>query len=127
MGELKKIMFVEDDLTIYEMYKIKLEKEWFNILFCSNWLDALSKIVEYKPDLILLDIMMPTMDWFETLVVIKDLTTTIKAKILIFSNISSDKDIQKWLDLWADEYIVKANITPKELIEKINKHLSKNN
>lgn len=117
--EPKKVMIVEDESTMYEMYKIKFEKEWFQVLVCTNWLSALAQIVEYQPDIILLDIMMPSMDGLETLSAIKELTTTIHAKIIIFSNISSQKEINKAMTLGADGYIVKANTTPKYIIDKI--------
>lgn len=116
----KKIMLVEDDTTIYEMYKIKLEKEWFEVCVCDNWLKALAIITQFRPDIILLDIMMPQMDGFETLSAIKELTTTFsETKIIMFSNLNSRSDIEKWFSFWADDYIVKADVTPKELIEKL--------
>lgn len=124
MKNTKKIMIVEDDSSISEMYKIKFEKEWFEVLVCENWLQSLSKIVDFRPNIILLDIMMPQMDWFEVLKAIKELTTTFsKTKIIIFSNLNSSKDIEKWLLYWADDYILKAQVTPKELIEKLQKYI----
>lgn len=121
----KKIMIVDDDKNIYEMYELKFKKEWFDVVVCINWLDAVVKLLEFKPDIILLDIMMPQMDWFETLRAIKELTTTINSKIIIFSNINTKKDIEKWYELWADKYIVKANCTPKEIVDIVNQMLLK--
>lgn len=121
----KKIMIVDDDRSMYEMYELKFKKEWFDVMVCINWLDALSKVSEFKPDLILLDVMMPQMDWFETLKAIKQLTTTIKSKIIMFSNINTKKDIEKGYELWADEYIVKANCTPREIVNIVNIMLNK--
>lgn len=121
---IKKIMIVEDDPSIYEMYKMKFEKEWFEVLVCVNWLEALTKIVDFRPHLVLLDVMMPQMDWFEVLKAIKELTTTFtRVRIIMFSNLNSQKDIDKWIELWADEYVVKADFTPKELLEKIQKYI----
>lgn len=121
----KKIMIVDDDRNMYEMYELKFKKEWFDVLVCINWLDALTKVSEFRPDLILLDVMMPQMDWFETLRAIKELTTTIKSKIIMFSNINTKKEIEKWYALWADEYIVKANCTPREIVNIVNMILEK--
>ena len=115
----KKIMIVDDDENIYEMYRLKFEKEWFTVLVCKNGLIALSKLTDFKPDLILLDIMMPEMNGFETLSAIKELTTTIDSKIIIFSNINNKNDIIKWMHIWADDYIVKADVTPKEIVKKV--------
>ncbi len=120
----KKIMIVEDDSSISEMYKLKFEKEWFEVLVCDNWLLALSKINDFRPFIILLDIMMPQMDWFETLKAMKELTTTFNnTKIIIFSNLNSSKDIEKWFLFWADDYILKSDITPRELVDKIQKYI----
>ena len=121
----KKIMIVDDDKNMYEMYELKFQKEWFIVMVCVNWLDALTKVTDFKPDVILLDVMMPQMDGFETLRAIKELTTTIKSKIIMFSNINTKKDIEKWYELWADEYIVKANCTPKEIVNIVNLVLEK--
>lgn len=122
----KKIMIVEDDINTYEMYKIKFEKEWFKVLVSTNWLDALTKMVDFKPDVILLDIMMPSMDGFETLSAIKNLTTTIDAKIIICSNLNDKKNIVRWFEIWADDYLVKANVTPNEIYLRVKKLLKMN-
>ena len=118
-----KILIVEDDLNTQEMYKIKFLKEWFDVLTSNNWLDSLTKLSDFKPDIILLDIMMPSMDWFETLRAIKDLTTTIKSKIIICSNLNDKKNILKWFEIWADDYVFKANITPGDLYLRVMKLL----
>lgn len=110
-----KILIVEDDLNTQEMYKIKFEKEWFDVMTSNNWLDSLTKLTDFKPDVILLDIMMPSMDWFETLSAIKELTTTINSKVIICSNLNDKKNILKWFEIWADDYVVKANVTPWDL------------
>ncbi len=122
----KKIMIVEDDINTYEMYSLKLKKEWFEVLVSTNWLDALTKLVDFKPDVILLDIMMPSMDGFETLTAIKELTTTINAKIIICSNLNDKKNIVRWFEIWADDYLVKANVTPNEIYERVKKLLKMN-
>lgn len=121
--KFQKIMIVDDDRNIYEMYELKFKKEWYDVLVCINGLNALTKISEFQPDVILLDVMMPQMDGFETLKAIKELTTTLRSKIIMFSNINSKKEIEKWYQLGADQYIVKANSTPKEMVETINKIL----
>ena len=121
--ETKRIMIVEDDLNTSDMYRLKFEKNNFKVLVSNNWLDALTKLVDFNPDIILLDIMMPSMNWFETLSAIKELTTTINAKIIICSNLSDKKDILKWFEIWADDYLVKANVTPTEIFERVKKLL----
>lgn len=118
--EAKKILLVEDEVSISEVYKLKLEKEWFSVLVADNWLTALTMISEFNPDLILLDIMMPSMNGFDSLTTIRNLAPSMKScKIIMFSNLSSQSDIDKAMTAWADWYIVKADITPKELVQKL--------
>lgn len=122
--ELKKILIVEDEKDIVDIYKMKLEKEWFLVESAYDWFKALTKAVEFKPDLVLLDIMMPNMDGFESLSTIRNLAPSMKdTKIVMFSNLSAKKDIDKAMTSWADWYIIKANFTPAELIEKVKEFL----
>lgn len=118
----KTIMIVEDSEDLVEMYRMKLEKVWFNVLVETNWFEALDKLANKTPELILLDIMMPGMDWFEVLEKIRN-DLKITSKIIVFSNLDGIKNQQKAISLWADGFILKASITPSELIEKINKIL----
>lgn len=113
-----KILIVEDDMDIAQMYKLKLDKEWFDVEIAEDGFVALSSVVEFEPDVILLDIMMPSMNWFETLKVIRE-ETSIETKIIMFSNISSQKHIEKSLKMWADDYLIKSDTTPKEAVAKI--------
>lgn len=113
-----KLLIVEDDETLSEMYKIKFEKEWFEVLVANNWFDASIKIWWFKPNVILLDIMMPDMDWFETLKVFRQ-QTSLDTKIIMFSNLDKDDDIKEAMKLWADDYLIKANVTPKQAVEKV--------
>lgn len=122
--EAKKILIVEDDISIIDIYKIKFEKEWFNVKIAENWLIALTMIADFQPDLILLDIMMPSMNWFDSLLTIRNLAPSMKStKIIMFSNLSSKEDIDKATEFWADWYIIKANFTPKEVLEKVKWYL----
>lgn len=119
-----KILIVEDDINLASMYKIKFEKEWFEVKIANNWLIAVTQIAEFKPNIILLDIMMPSMDWFETLKVIRQLAPSITCKIIMFSNLNDKADIEKSMRLWADAYLLKADTTPKQAVEKIQELLN---
>lgn len=124
MTEFKaKILIVEDDESLYQMYKIKFEKEWYEVMVANNGLQASTKVADFKPDMILLDIMMPDMDWFETLKVMKQ-QSSLKTKIIMLSNLDKKEDIDKAMLLWADDYIIKANTTPKQVVEKVSKMLN---
>ncbi len=118
MNEIK-VLIVEDDMELAQMYRLKFEKEWFQVKIADNWFTAVTLVTEFEPNAILLDIMMPSMDWFETLRVIRELAPSLDCKIIMFSNLNSKEDIEKCMSRWADAYLLKANTTPKEATEKI--------
>ncbi len=113
-----KILIVEDDIALSEMYKMKFTKEWFEAEVAENGFNAIVKLQQFQPDAILLDIMMPDMDWFEALRVIRE-QTSMNTKIIMFTNLDKKEDIDKALNSGADDYVIKANITPKEIVEKV--------
>lgn len=121
---MKKVLIIEDDIVLSDMYTLKLKKAWFEVEQCINWLDWLTHIWEFNPDIILLDIMMPTMNWFETLEAIKHQTSS-RSKIVMFTNIVDKDKIEKAMESWADDYLIKANTNPSDVIDKISELLNK--
>jgi DNA-binding response OmpR family regulator len=117
--DVKKILIVEDDAEIATMYKLKFEREEFEVHVCDNWLNAVTDIISIVPDVVLLDLMMPTMDGFETLRVIRQLAPSLKTKIVMFTNLNNQADIDRCMELWADDFLLKASTTPKEAVERI--------
>lgn len=126
MKNTKKILIIEDDTVLSEMYAIKLKKEGFEVKEKINWLEWLSQIWDYNPDLILLDLMMPTMNGFETLQALKS-QTSINSKIIVFTNVVDKEKLELAMEYWADDYLIKSNTNPSDIIEKINKMLEENN
>ena len=121
---MKKVLIIEDDKILSEMYALKLRKEGFEVKESINWLEWLTCIWEFNPDIVLLDIMMPTMNWFETLEAIKNQTFS-RSKIIMFTNIVDKDKIKTAMQAWADDYLIKANTNPSDVIEKINLLLNK--
>ncbi len=121
---MKKVLIIEDDKILSEMYALKLRKEGFEVKESINWLEWLTCIWEFNPDIVLLDIMMPTMNWFETLEAIKNQTSS-RSKIIMFTNIVDKDKIKTAMQAWADDYLIKANTNPSDVIEKINLLLNK--
>lgn len=113
-----KVLIIEDDLVLSDMYTKKLEKEGFEVKQATDWLKWLTVLEYFCPDAILLDIMMPSMNWFETLKAIKNQTSS-KSKIFMFTNIIDKNKINEALENWADDYIIKAETTPSEIAKKI--------
>jgi len=118
----KKLLIVEDDKVLNEMYSLKFKKEGYEVESAYEWLDGLAKVAEFNPDVILLDLMMPSMNGFETLEAIKNQTSS-ECKIIIFTNVVDKEKIEKAIEMWADDYLIKADTTPKIAVTKVKKIL----
>lgn len=118
-----KILIIEDDLVLNDMYSKKFINEGFEVKQAKDWLEWLTILEKFTPDAILLDIMMPSMDWFETLKAIKNQTSS-QSKIFMFTNIIDKDKIKEAMEYWADDYIIKAETTPSEIAKKIKKSIS---
>lgn len=122
----KKIMIVEDEEMLSQLYRIKFEKENYVVKVCNNGMEAVTHVTSFAPDAILLDIMMPHMDGFETLRVIRELAPTLKSKIVMFSNLNNPLEIERCKKVWADAYLLKATTTPGNAVAKVDELLAEN-
>lgn len=120
---MSKILLVDDEPDILEFLKYNLEQEDFEVLTSTNGKDALKKIL-LKPDLIILDIMMPEMDGFELYQQIKSDKNFRYIPIIFLTAKSGETNEIKGLDLGASDYIQKP-ISPKKLIARIKSNLRK--
>ncbi len=119
----QKILVVEDDPFLSNLLKIRLEKEKMEVITAKDGEEALKKIQETEPDLILLDLILPKKSGFEVLQNIS-LDPNLKDKpIIIISNLGQTTDVQKAKELGAVEYFVKAKISIDDLIFKIKEFL----
>jgi DNA-binding response OmpR family regulator len=119
-----KILIIEDDRYISKMYQLKLSLDGFDVQVADNGRIGLEKVSEFKPDIILTDILMPELDGFEVIKSVKadeDLKTI---PILIMSNLGQEDHIQKGLELGALGYIVKSQYTPSKVVDKIKEILA---
>jgi len=122
----KKILLVDDDPSISGLYKERLEViDGFNVTICPNGSEAIEMLDKQNFDLILLDIMMPKIGGLDVLDVIKSKEKYQKIPIIMLTALIDEEPYKKSLIKGADDYIVKTKITPKELFEKIKKHLEK--
>ena len=117
--EDRKVLIVEDDEFLLQMYSTKLELEGFKVLEAVNGLQGLKTAQKEKPDLILLDLNLPEMNGFEVLSNLKREDDTKDIKVLILTNYSQKEDIDRCLSLGADDYLIKAHFVPSEVISKI--------
>lgn len=120
----KKILIVEDIEDLNDLYEIVFEKHGYKVAIAKNGQEALDIVASFNPDFVLLDIMMPEMNWFEFLKRFNDEVLDIdidqKMIIAVHSNLSQDSDIKKSFELWADYYFKKSDFTPFSLVEKVN-------
>jgi len=117
------ILIVEDDKFLRELISQKLVKEGYNISQAIDGEEGLKKIKEEKPDLVLLDLILPGIDGFEVLARIKEEQEVTKIPIIVLSNLGQKEDVEKGIGLGAVDYLVKAHFTPGEIIEKIKRIL----
>lgn len=119
-----KILLVEDSKVIQQMYRNKLIFEQFNVLTADNGMEAIKILSQEKPDIILLDLMMPIMDGYKVLQVIKTDPRLANIPVLVFSAKGQPEEVEKALNLGAAGYIVKATTKPNEVVDQIRKVLS---
>lgn len=115
----KKILIVEDDKFLRELISQKLVKEGYDISEAIDGEEGIKKVKEEKPDLVLLDLILPGADGFEVLSRIKADPALAPIPVIILSNLGQKDDIEKGLKLGAVDYLIKAHFTPAEIIEKI--------
>jgi DNA-binding response OmpR family regulator len=115
----KNILIVEDDKMLRELISKKLEKENYNISVAIDGEEGLKKIKEERPDLILLDLILPGIDGFEVLERIKQDPEINKIPVVILSNLGQKEEIEKGLKLGATDYLIKAHFTLGEIVEKV--------
>ena len=124
MAEKKKtILIIEDDKFLRDLIAQKLLKEGFDISEAIDGEQGFKKVKEDRPDLILLDLILPGIDGFEVLAKIKEDPVLAEIPVIILSNLGQKDDIERGLKLGAVDYLIKAHFTPGEVIEKIKSAL----
>lgn len=119
----KKILLVEDDTTLAEVYRSRLELEGFETKLVTNGEEALSAIQEYKPDLVLLDAMMPKISGFDVLDIIRNTPATANTRVIMLTALSQPKDKERAENLGVDEYLVKSQVVIGDVIARVKHHL----
>ena len=116
---MKKILIIEDDKFLRELIVRKLNEEDFEVSEAVDGEEGIKKIIEEKPDLILLDLILPGIDGFEVLARMKKESVLSSIPVIILSNLGQKDDVEKGLKMGAIGYLIKAHFTPGEIIEKI--------
>lgn len=119
-----KVLIAEDDQMLSEIYQKKFESAGFDVEIAKSGNETLKKIREFIPDLVMLDLVMPEKDGFDVLEKIKWDAKLKNTKVIVFSNLSQQEDIEKAEALGAEGFIVKSNFTPQEIVEKAKEVLA---
>jgi DNA-binding response OmpR family regulator len=126
-GEVKKkILLVEDDQALAAVYKSRLELENFDVSHVANGELALQTTKEFKPDLILLDAMMPKISGFDVLDILRHTPETMNIRIIMLTALSQPKDKERAESLGVDDYMVKSQVVIGDVVERVKHHLGMN-
>lgn len=124
----KKVLIVEDDNDISEMYRIRITASGFEVETAANGEDGIAKMKKFHPDLVLLDIVMPKKDGFDLLEEVReasDKENIKKIPIIVLSNLASPIDIMEGKRLGAQDWWIKAFNTPSQISEKVKDFFNK--
>ncbi len=115
----KIILLVEDDIFVSDIYQTKLGQEGFQVLVAENGMEAVKKLKDSIPDLILLDIVMPYMDGMEVLRKLKEKKEWKDIPVMLLTNLSDKEKVDEGMGLGASDYLIKSHFTPSEVVEKV--------
>lgn len=119
----KKILLVEDDAGLANVYKTRLEVEGFDVKHVSNGEEALATALEYRPNLVVLDVMMPRINGFDVLDILRNTPEIGSIPVIMLTALSQAKDRQRAEELGADEYLVKSQVVIGDVVARIKHHL----
>lgn len=123
MQNNKKILLVEDDSALAQVYQSRLELEGFEVKHVANGEDALSSAVTFRPDLVVLDAMMPKINGFDVLDILRNTPETTNVRVIMLTALSQVKDKERAEQLGADDYLVKSQVVISDVVARIKHHL----
>jgi len=122
---MSKVLLVEDDSLMVKMYDLKFTHDGFNVSVALDGEEGLQKARAENPDIIVLDIMLPKMSGTEVLEKLKEDPTTRDKPVIILTNLNvTEEDVAKCKDLGAKEILMKTDVTPQEVVDKIRQYLT---
>jgi len=119
----KKILLVEDDEALASVYVARMQAEGFDVRRVPNGEAALATALEYKPDLILLDAMMPKVSGFDVLDILRNTPETTNIRIIMLTALSQESDLARAKQLGVDEYLVKSQVVIADVVDRIKLQL----
>ena len=122
---MKKILFIEDESALQKTFRDVLEKEGYQMVSALDGENGLELAKSQKPDLILLDLILPKKNGFEVLEELKKDDSTREIPVIVLTNLEDIESVEKAIELGATTYLVKAQYTLEEVITKVKKALEK--
>lgn len=116
---MSKILIVEDDISLRDVYSARLEAEGYEISLAANGEEALAAAVKDRPDLILLDVMMPKISGFDVLDIIRTTPEIAHTRVIMMTALSAAEDRERGEKLGVDKYLVKSQVTLEEVVSTI--------
>lgn len=123
MSDTKTILLVEDDDNLANVYQTRLQAEGFKTVRVANGEDALQTTLQAKPDLILLDVMMPKVSGFDVLDILRNTPETAEIKVIMLTALSQDADRERAKSLGVDDYLVKSQVVIADVVDRVKQHL----
>jgi len=120
-----KILLVDDDKVFSEMYKLRLEASGYEVILVEDGEKALVSAMDVKPNLVLLDVMMPKINGLDTLDILKSTPETKEVPVIILTALLKDVNEVRGMMSGAAGYLVKSEVTPSQVVEKIEEVLGK--
>ena len=121
---LKRILLVEDDDNLASVYLTRLQAEGFDVRRVANGEEALATAISYKPDLVILDVMMPKVSGFDVLDILRNTPETADLKVIMLTALSQESDKQRAEALGVDDYLVKSQVVIADVIDRIRQRLA---
>jgi len=121
----KKILLIEDDTFLSGMYIAKMTLENLDVLLANDGQEGIELAKKYKPDLILLDLILPKIDGYTVLKTIRQNTALKSTPVVLLTNLSQKENINKAMKYGIEDYLIKAHFMPSEVIEKVKTILRK--
>lgn len=125
MTDKKTILIVEDEAFLSEMYQTKFESLGYKVITATTGEEGLQLMRSEHPALVLLDVIMPVMDGYEVLRRVRNDKDVKNQLIIIFSNLGQDEEVTKGMQMGADDYLIKSNLTPSQLVKKVEAVLAR--
>jgi DNA-binding response OmpR family regulator len=119
----KRILLVEDDDALANVYLIRLQAEGFDVRRVANGEDALATALKYRPDLVLLDVMMPRVSGFDVLDILRNTPETANVKVTMLTALGQESDMERAKALGVNEYLVKSQVVIADVVDRIRQQL----